>query len=93
MRLNQLPGDQNDTSSSGNGASGLSDEQRDEYKRAFPEIIGNLDGIPSGVRDEVNRENLDILIGKLSGEDGERAKTQLDALRSIQQQLQTNAAK
>ncbi|MEU0602480.1 alpha/beta hydrolase [Streptomyces sp. NPDC006393] len=71
----------------------LSDEQRDEYKRAFPEIIGNLDGIPSDVRDEVNRENLDILIGKLSGEDGERAKTQLDALKSIQLQLQDNAAK
>ncbi|MFI9254131.1 alpha/beta hydrolase [Streptomyces sp. NPDC053069] len=71
----------------------LSDEQRDEYKRAFPEIIGNLDGIPASVRDAVNRENLDILIGKLSGEDGDRAKTQLDALRSIRQQLQDNAAK
>ncbi|MFF9309367.1 alpha/beta hydrolase [Streptomyces sp. NPDC014748] len=71
----------------------LSDEQRDEYKRAFPEILGNLDGIPSVVRDEVNRENLDILIGKLSGESGDRAKTQLDALKSIQQQLQDNVAK
>ncbi|MGI5377906.1 alpha/beta hydrolase [Streptomyces sp. CA-251387] len=72
---------------------GLSDEERDEYKRAFPEIIGNLDGIPSAVRDEVNRENLNILIGKLSSEDGDKAKTQLDALKSIQQQLQENAAK
>ncbi|MER8113880.1 alpha/beta hydrolase [Streptomyces sp. NPDC094031] len=72
---------------------GLSDEQRDEYRRAFPEIIGNLDGIPSDVRDGANRENLDILIGKLSGEDSERAKTQLDALQSIRQQLQDNAAK
>ncbi|UFR04371.1 alpha/beta hydrolase family protein [Streptomyces sp. Go40/10] len=71
---------------------GLSDEERDEYKRAFPEFIGNLDGIPSAVRDEVNRENLDILIGKLSGEAGEKAKTQLDALTSIRQQLQENAA-
>ncbi|MBL1080553.1 hypothetical protein JK359_00940 [Streptomyces actinomycinicus] len=71
---------------------GLSDEERDEYKRAFPEFIGNLDGIPSAVRDEVNRENLDTLIGRLSGEDGEKAKTQLDALKSIRQQLQENAA-
>ncbi|GAA2228567.1 alpha/beta hydrolase [Streptomyces nogalater] len=69
----------------------LSDEERNEYKRAFPEYIGNSDGIPSAVRDEVNRENLDILIGKLSSEDGEKAKTQLDALKSIQQQLQDNA--
>ncbi|AJE41692.1 alpha/beta hydrolase [Streptomyces nodosus] len=72
---------------------GLSAEQRDEYKRAFPELIGNLDGIPSAIRDEVNRENLDILIGKLSGEDDTRAKAQLDALQSIRQQLQENAAK
>ncbi|MET7679092.1 alpha/beta hydrolase [Streptomyces sp. NPDC005423] len=71
----------------------LSDEERDEFKKAFPEIIGNLDGIPSRVRDEVNRDNLDILIGKLAGEGDEKAKTQLDALRSIQQQLQGNAAK
>ncbi|WP_318203443.1 alpha/beta hydrolase [Streptomyces sp. SCL15-4] len=68
----------------------LSGEEHDEYKRAFPEYIGNLDGIPSAVRDEVNRENLDILIGKLSGEDGEKTKTQLDALKSIRQQLQDN---
>ncbi|MGW5235333.1 alpha/beta hydrolase [Streptomyces nodosus] len=72
---------------------GLSAEQRDEYKRAFPELIGNLDGIPSAIRDEANRENLDILIGKLSGEDGTRAKAQLDALQNIRQQLQENAAK
>ncbi|NUP18999.1 MAG: hypothetical protein HOZ81_23495 [Streptomyces sp.] len=71
----------------------LSDEERDEYARAFPEIIGNLDGIPSAVRDNVNRENLDILIGKLSGENGDKARTQLDALKSIQQQLQENTAK
>ncbi|MFF8730388.1 alpha/beta hydrolase [Streptomyces sp. NPDC015171] len=72
---------------------GLTAEERDEYKRAFPEFIGDLDGIPSAVRDEVNRENLDILIGRLSGESGEKAKTQLDALKSIQGQLQDNAMK
>ncbi|MFI6205628.1 alpha/beta hydrolase [Streptomyces sp. NPDC051041] len=70
----------------------LSDEERDEYKRAFPEIIGNLDGIPSVVRDEVNRENLEILIGKLSGEESEKSKDQLGALKSIQQQLQENSS-
>ena len=70
----------------------LSDEERAEYRAAFPEVIGNLDGIPVVVRDEVNRENLGILIGKLSGEDSDQARTQLDGLKSIRGQLQENAA-
>lgn len=65
----------------------LSDEERDEYKRAFPEIIGNLDGIPSVVRDEANRENLQTLIGKLEGQHDDDSQTKLDGLKGIQEKL------
>ncbi|MFJ5103447.1 alpha/beta hydrolase [Streptomyces sp. NPDC088554] len=72
---------------------GLSDDEREEYKTAFPEVIGNLDGIPSMVRDEVNRENIQLLIAQLSVQDGDRAKSQLDGLKEIQWQLGENATK
>ncbi|MFF0461104.1 alpha/beta hydrolase [Streptomyces mexicanus] len=65
----------------------LSDEERDEYMRAFPAAIGNLDGIPAAVRDEVNRENLALLIAKLDGRHDEKSQTMLDGLKSIDQQL------
>ncbi|MEV5551596.1 alpha/beta hydrolase [Streptomyces sp. NPDC052309] len=64
----------------------LSDEERDEYRRAFPEIIGNLDGIPAVVRDEANRENLGLLIAKLEGQPDEKSRSMLEGLKSIDYQ-------
>ncbi|MFD8649266.1 alpha/beta hydrolase [Streptomyces mirabilis] len=69
----------------------LSDEERDEYKRGFPEVIGNLDGIPAVVRDEANRENLQILIAKLEGQHGDDSQTKLDGLKGIQEKLLTGS--
>ncbi|MFI1171536.1 alpha/beta hydrolase [Streptomyces melanogenes] len=65
----------------------LSASQRDEYLAACPDILGNLDGIPAAVRDEANRDNLQLLIGKLSGTDDKEARAKLDGLRSIDTQL------
>ncbi|WP_331748515.1 alpha/beta hydrolase [Streptomyces sp. NBC_00648] len=65
----------------------LSPSQRDEYLAACPDIIGNLDGVPAAARDEANRDNLQLLIGKLSGADNEAARAKLDGLRSIDEQL------
>ena len=66
---------------------GLSDEEREEYKIAFPEIIGNLDGIPALVRDEANRENLPLLIASLEGRHDEPSQTKLGGLQGIQEKL------
>lgn len=66
---------------------GLTDEQREEYLAVYPDQIGNLDGIPSLVRDTANRDNLQLLIGKLEGRDDEKAETQLAGLREIDRQL------
>ncbi|MEU6886046.1 alpha/beta hydrolase [Streptomyces viridosporus] len=65
----------------------LSNEEREEYKTAFPEIIGNLDGVPSAVRDEVNRENIHLLIAQLEGRHDETSKEQLEGLKEIQKKL------
>ncbi|MGW3635956.1 alpha/beta hydrolase [Streptomyces sp. NPDC005122] len=65
----------------------LSDEEREEYKRGFPEVIGNLDGIPAVVRDEANRENLQMLIAKLEGQHDDDSQTKLDGLKGIQENL------
>ncbi|WP_229849163.1 alpha/beta hydrolase, partial [Streptomyces melanogenes] len=65
----------------------LSQAQRDEYLAACPDILGNLDGIPAAVRDEANRDNLQLLIGKLSGEDGDGARDKLEGLKLIDHQL------
>ncbi|WP_435614943.1 alpha/beta hydrolase [Streptomyces coelicoflavus] len=65
----------------------LSDEQREEYKIAFPEVIGNLDGIPALVRDEANRENLPLLIASLDGRHDEVSQTKLGGLEEIQKKL------
>ncbi|WP_329400865.1 alpha/beta hydrolase [Streptomyces melanogenes] len=70
----------------------LSASQRDEYLAACPDIIGNLDGVPSVVRDEANRDNLRMLIGKLSGEDSDAARAKLAGLQSIDYQLRVEPA-
>lgn len=67
---------------------GLTDEQREEYLAVYPDQIGNLDGIPALVRDAANRDNLQLLIGKLAGRDDEDAVTKLAALREIDRQLE-----
>ncbi|MEV0495091.1 alpha/beta hydrolase [Streptomyces atratus] len=66
---------------------GLTQEQREEYLAVYPDQIGNLDGIPAVVRDAANRDNLQLLIGKLEGQEGDRAETQLAGLREIDRQL------
>ncbi|GFH34002.1 alpha/beta hydrolase [Streptomyces pacificus] len=71
---------------------GLTDAQRAEYLASYPDVIGNLDGIPALVRDEANRENLQLLIAKFSGEEGEVAKARLGGLKEIQHQMEVNAA-
>lgn len=69
----------------------LTQEQREEYLAVYPDEIGNLDGIPSEVRDAANRENLQLLIGKLDGQDDEKARTQLAGLKEIDQQLKAGS--
>ncbi|MFC9286770.1 alpha/beta hydrolase [Streptomyces sp. NPDC057052] len=66
---------------------GLSGEERDEYKRAFPELIGNLDGIPAEVRDEANRENLPLLIASMESKGDDDSRTKLGGLKRIQERL------
>ncbi|MFB7954458.1 alpha/beta hydrolase [Streptomyces sp. NPDC056045] len=66
----------------------LSKEQREEYVSAFPGLIGNLDGIPAPVRDEANRENLQMLIGKLEGRHDEASRDMLGGLKGIQERLE-----
>lgn len=53
----------------------------------YPDRIGNLDGIPSLIRDTANRDNLQLLIGKLEGRDDEVSRVRLAGLREIQRQL------
>ncbi|MFH8474484.1 alpha/beta hydrolase [Streptomyces sp. NPDC018000] len=66
---------------------GLTDEQREEYLAVYPDQIGNLDGIPAVVRDAANRDNLQLLMGKLEGRDDSKSETQLAGLREIDRQL------
>ncbi|MFJ3974954.1 alpha/beta hydrolase [Streptomyces sp. NPDC090021] len=66
---------------------GLTDDQRAELMTTYPDVIGNLDGIPAEVRHEANQDNLQMLIGKLSEQDDEKSQTQLAGMRSIDDQL------
>ncbi|MFJ1679778.1 alpha/beta hydrolase [Streptomyces sp. NPDC088251] len=66
---------------------GLTDEQREEYLAVYPDRIGNLDGIPALVRDAANRDNLQLLMGKLEARDDAKSQTQLAGLREIDRQL------
>ncbi|MFJ6444043.1 alpha/beta hydrolase [Streptomyces sp. NPDC091649] len=68
---------------------GLTDEQREEYLAVYPDRIGNLDGLPALVRDAANRDNLQLLMGKLEGRGDEDSATKLAALREIDRQLRT----
>lgn len=53
----------------------------------YPDRIGNLDGIPALVRDAANRDNLQLLMGKLEARDDTKSQTQLAGLREIDRQL------
>ncbi|MFJ1611179.1 alpha/beta hydrolase [Streptomyces sp. NPDC088249] len=66
---------------------GLTDEQREEYLAVYPDRIGNLDGVPALVRDAANRDNLQLLMGKLEARDDTKSQTQLAGLREIDRQL------
>ncbi|WP_405797507.1 alpha/beta hydrolase [Streptomyces sp. NBC_01506] len=66
---------------------GLTEERREEYLAVHPHTIGNLDGIPSAVRDAANRDNLTLLMGKLEGAHDDRSRTMLAGLRSLDGQL------
>lgn len=66
---------------------GLTEEQRAELLAVYPDVLGNLDGIPAEVRNEANRDNLQMLMGKLSEQDDEKSQTQLAGMRSIDNQL------
>lgn len=65
----------------------LSKEEREEYISAFPDVIGNLDGIPTVARDEANRENLKLLIATLEGQRGDDAQEKLQGLKGIATKL------
>ncbi|MFD6325976.1 alpha/beta hydrolase [Streptomyces sp. NPDC058442] len=65
----------------------LTPEQRDEYLAVYPDVIGNLDGIPATVRDEANRENLQMLIGQMAGRNDDDSQTKLAGLTGIQKKL------
>ncbi|QEV20598.1 alpha/beta hydrolase [Streptomyces alboniger] len=69
---------------------GLTKDQRAEYLAVYPDVIGNLDGIPATVRDEANRNNLNLLIGEMEGRGDEKAKTQLAGLQEIDRKLAEN---
>ncbi|WP_330297064.1 alpha/beta hydrolase [Streptomyces sp. NBC_00503] len=66
---------------------GLTDAQRAEYLAVYPDVIGNLDGIPAETRDRANRDNLQMLMGKLSQQHDEKSQSQLEGMRSINDQL------
>ncbi|MFF2021450.1 alpha/beta hydrolase [Streptomyces sp. NPDC058171] len=69
----------------------LTQEQREEYLAVYPDVIGNLDGVPSLVRDEANRNNLPLLMAKLEGQGDEDSQTMLNGLRAIDQKLQAGS--
>ncbi|MFJ4883725.1 alpha/beta hydrolase [Streptomyces sp. NPDC088731] len=66
----------------------LGKEQREEYLSAFPGVIGNMDGIPALVRDEANRENLQLLIGQLDVKHDDASREMLGGLKLIQEKLE-----
>ncbi|MFJ1595517.1 alpha/beta hydrolase [Streptomyces sp. NPDC088261] len=65
----------------------LTEEQRNDYMEVAPDLIGNLDGIPSLSRDEANRHYLPLLIDQLEKQGGEDARAKLEGLRGIEKRL------
>lgn len=65
----------------------LTNEERQEYVTSFPDVIGNLDGIPATARDEANRANLPLVIASLEGQTTGDAQDKLAGLKGIQEKL------
>ncbi|MEU6062367.1 alpha/beta hydrolase [Streptomyces sp. NPDC047097] len=65
----------------------LTDEQRQEFLRIAPDLVGNLDGIPAAARDQANRAYLPTLIEELAGRHDDASQTKLEALRLLQARL------
>ncbi|PRH76191.1 hypothetical protein C6N75_26975 [Streptomyces solincola] len=65
----------------------LPDEQRQEFLRIAPDLIGDLDGIPATIRDQANRTYLPILMAELASRGDPESQTKLEALRLIQDRL------
>ncbi|MEV6970819.1 alpha/beta hydrolase [Hamadaea sp. NPDC051192] len=64
---------------------GLSDQQRQLYLDAYPQLVGNLDGLPATDRDSANRLTLRSHLAELTTGDGdardlERSQRLLDRL-------------
>ncbi|MFB7180016.1 alpha/beta hydrolase [Streptomyces sp. NPDC056257] len=68
---------------------GLDEEAKTQLLAAYPDVIGNMDGIPTAVRDQANREYLPILIAKVEAKPSSdsKARDQLIALREIDRKL------
>ncbi|GAB2497880.1 alpha/beta hydrolase [Nocardiopsis aegyptia] len=60
----------------------LDEEQQQEAMEDHPELLRDLDGIPTVVRDELNREHLDEEIERLEAEVAEAEEGLNDAVRS-----------
>ncbi|MFE7614234.1 alpha/beta hydrolase [Streptomyces sp. NPDC057496] len=65
----------------------LTEEKREEYIAAFPGVIGNLDGIPALARDQANRENIQLLIAQLEGQQDTKSQNMAEGLKEIQRKL------
>ncbi|WP_190112046.1 alpha/beta hydrolase [Streptomyces cinnamoneus] len=68
-----------------------SGERKEELITLFPDQVGNLDGIPSAVRDRANREYLPILMGKLEGRSDGKSTEQLEGLKVIDEKLRSGS--
>ncbi|MFB6618641.1 alpha/beta hydrolase [Streptomyces sp. NPDC085524] len=70
---------------------GLDAEARTRLLAAYPDVIGNMDGIPTAVRDQANREYLPILMAKVEAKAAgdSKAQAQLLALREIDRKLKS----
>ncbi|WP_347404503.1 alpha/beta hydrolase [Streptomyces sp. MST-110588] len=66
---------------------GLSRERQQELLTLYPDIIGQLDGVPAVARDEANRNYLPMLISKLNGQDDEKSRMQLEGLQKLASKL------
>ncbi|WP_461037195.1 alpha/beta hydrolase [Streptomyces mayteni] len=66
---------------------GLSEEQRAELIERYPDVIGNLDGIPAVDRDQANRLHLPQLIDALEGRNDADSQRKLEGLQAIEARL------
>ncbi|MEO3753316.1 alpha/beta hydrolase [Streptomyces sp. B6B3] len=65
----------------------LTAENQDALVAMAPGAIGNIDGVPSAVRDEANRLYLPMLIEELEGRDDADSQRKLEGLLAVQEQM------